>query len=92
MQPVPGGSLFEVDTPGLFTVVSAHQRLQLAANLFDRRITEVNKSRLAQIKPGADTPIGAHRSFAFDSWFALLLIAALLLMCEWWSWNRRMTV
>ena len=92
MQPVPGGSLFEVDTPGLFTVVSAHQRLQLAANLFDRRITEVNKSRLAQINLGADTPIGAHRSFAIDSWFALLLIAALLLIFEWWSWNRRMTV
>ncbi|MBI3528977.1 MAG: BatA domain-containing protein [Betaproteobacteria bacterium] len=92
MQPIPGGSLFEVDTPGLFTVVSAHQRLRVAANLFDRRITDVNKSRLAQIKPDADTPIRTNPSFAFDSWFALLLIAALLLMFEWWSWNRRMTV
>ena len=92
VQTIPGGSLFEVDKPGLFTVVSAHQRLQVAANLFDRRITEVNKSRLAQINPDADTLIGPHRSFAFDSWFALLLVAALLLMFEWWSWNRRMTV
>jgi hypothetical protein len=72
--------------------VSAHQRLRVAANLFDRRTTDVNKSRLAQIKPGADVPIGAHQSIAFDTGLALLLGATLLLLFEWWSWNRRMTV
>jgi hypothetical protein len=92
VQPIPGGSLFGVDTPGLFTVISAHQRLRVSANLFDRRITDVNKSRLAQIKPDADTPIDANPSSVFDSWLAFLLVAALLLMFEWWSWNRRMTV
>jgi hypothetical protein len=91
-QSIAGGSVFEVDAPGLFTVVSAHQRLRVAANLFDRRTTDVNKSGLAQIKPGADAPIGAHQSIAFDTGFALLLGAALLLLFEWWSWNRRMTV
>ena len=91
-QSTAGGSLFEVDAPGLFTVVSAHQRLRLAANLLDRRISDVNNSRLAQVKPGPEAPIGANRSFAFDSWFALLLAGALLLLFEWWSWNRRMTV
>ena len=89
---IAGGSVFEVDAPGLFTVVSAHQRLRVAVNLFDRRITDVNKSRLAQFKPGADAPIGAHQLLAFDTTFALLLAAALLLLFEWWSWNRRMTV
>lgn len=89
---IAGGSVFEVDAPGLFTVVSAQQRLRVAANLFDRRTTDVNKSRLAQIKPGADVPIGAHKSIAFDTELALLLGATLLLLFEWWSWNRRMTV
>ncbi len=87
-----GGSLFEVDVPGLFTVVSAHQRLRLAVNLLDRRISDVNNSRLAQVKPDPEALIAAKRSFAFDPWFALLLAAALLLLFEWWSWNRRMTV
>jgi hypothetical protein len=91
-QPIAGGSLFEVDAPGLFTVVSAHQRLRVAANLFDRRITDVNKSGLTQMKADADPAIDANRSFALDSWFALLLAAAMLLLFEWWSWNRRMTV
>ena len=92
VQSIPGGSMFEVDTPGLFTVVSAHQRLRVAANLLDRRITDVNNSRLASVKPDADRPVDAARSFAFDSWFALLLAAALLLLFEWWAWNRRITV
>ncbi len=91
-QSIPGGSLFEVDAPGLFTVVSANQRLRVAVNLLDRRTTDVNKSGLAQFKPGADVPIEAHPSLAFDTTFALLLAAALLLWFEWWSWNRRMTV
>ena len=91
-QSIAGASVFEVDAPGLFTAVSAHQRLRVAANLFDRRITDVNKSGLAQFKPGADAPIGAVQSILFDPSFALLLAAALLLLFEWWSWNRRMTV
>ena len=91
-QSIAGGSVFEVGAPGLFTVVSAHERLRVAANLFDRRTTDVNKSGLAQIKPGADEPIGGHQLIAFDTGFALLLGAALLLLFEWWSWNRRMTV
>ena len=91
-QSIAGGSVFDVDAPGLFTVVSAHQRLRVAANLFDRRTTDVNNSGLAQFKPGADVPIGTHQSITFDTGFALLLGAALLLLFEWWSWNRRMTV
>jgi hypothetical protein len=91
-QAIPGGSVFEVDAPGLFTVVSAQQRLRVAANLFDRRTTYVNKSALAQFEPGAPGPIGVNRPIAFDTWFALVLGAALLLLCEWWSWNRRITV
>jgi hypothetical protein len=91
-QAIAGGSMFEAGAPGLFTVVSAHQRLQVAANLFDRGITDVNKSALAQIKPDVDGPTGSQRSIAIDAWFALLLGAVLMLLFEWWSWNRRMTV
>ncbi len=91
-QSIGGGSVFEVEAPGLFTVLSAHQRLRVTANLFDRRTSDVNKSRLAQMAPGADAPTSANPSIAFDTGFVLLLAAALLLLFEWWSWNRRMTV
>ncbi|MEO8156564.1 MAG: BatA domain-containing protein [Betaproteobacteria bacterium] len=91
-QSIAGGSLLEVDTPGLYTAVSAHQRLRMAANLFDRRISDVNKSALAAMKPDPDQPVTLAPWLAFDASFVLLLVAALLLLFEWWSWNRRMTV
>jgi hypothetical protein len=91
-QSIAGGSVFETDAPGLFTAVSAHQRLRVAANLFDRRVTDVNKSALAQNKPGTEAPAVAHRSIPIDASFVLLLASALLLLFEWWSWNRRVTV
>jgi hypothetical protein len=91
-QSIAGGSLLEVDTPGLYTAVSAHQRLRIAANLFDRRISDVNKSALAAMKPDPDLPVTLAPWLAFDASFVLLLVAALLLLFEWWSWNRRMTV
>jgi hypothetical protein len=92
VQSIAGGSLFEVDAPGLFTVVSGHQRLRVVANLFDRQITDVNKSWLARNKPETDIFDGANAALAFDAWFVLLIAAASLLLFEWWSWNRRMTV
>ncbi|MEO8166007.1 MAG: hypothetical protein ABI619_11490, partial [Betaproteobacteria bacterium] len=91
-QATAGGSLFEVNAPGLFTIVSAHQRQQVAANLFDRHTTEVNKSTLRQIQPAAEAPSDANRSLPLDPASALLLAAALLLLAEWWSWNRRLTI
>ena len=30
--------------------------------------------------------------FPFDPWAALLLASTFLLLFEWWSWNRRVTV
>jgi hypothetical protein len=91
-QSIAGGSVFETDAPGLFTAISAHRRLRVAANLFDRRVTEVNKSALAQNKPGTAASAVAHRSIPIDASFALLLACALLLLFEWWSWNRRVTL
>lgn len=90
-QSIPGGSLFEVSEPGMFTVVSASQRLRVAANLLDRRVTDVNRSPLAPVQSAANEPAQGLR-FPFDSWAALLLAAALLLVFEWWTWNRRVTV
>jgi hypothetical protein len=91
-QAIARGSLFEADAPGLFVVVPAHQRLWVAANLFDRRISAVNNSSLAQSEPREDPPADVHRFDASETAFALLLAAALLSLFEWWSWNRRMTV
>ncbi|HEX7953311.1 MAG TPA: hypothetical protein VF523_09630, partial [Burkholderiales bacterium] len=90
-RPIAGGTLFEADTPGLYTAVSALQRVPVAVNLFDRRITDVNASTLARIDPGGDAGSNARYWPDLDASFVLMLAAALLLF-EWWSWNRRTTV
>jgi hypothetical protein len=90
-QAIPGGTLFEVTEPGMFTVVSASRRLRVAANLLDRRVTDVNRSPLAPLQAQAIEPAQALR-IPLDPWVALLLAASLLLGFEWWTWNRRVTV
>jgi hypothetical protein len=87
-----GGSLFEAQAPGLFTAVSARERVRIAANLLDRRITDVNRSNLSPFKPLQAVPTTVRMRSSFDAWSVLLLAAALLLLAEWWSWTRRLTV
>jgi len=91
VQAIPGRTLVEVTEPGIYTAVSASQRLRVAANVLDRRVTDVNRSPLAALQPAAIEPPRSTR-FPLEPWMALLLAAALLLLFEWWSWNRRATV
>lgn len=91
-QAIPAGSMFEVQSPGLFTAVSAHGRVRVTANLFDRRTTDVNRSTLPKFRPTPAAPDGGRKLVAIDAWFVLLLASALLLLAEWWSWTRRLTV
>jgi hypothetical protein len=90
-QAIPGGTVFEVTEPGMFTAVSASQRLRVVANLLDPRVTDVNRSPLAPLQSPAIESAQAPR-LPFDPWAALLLAALLLLVFEWWTWNRRVTV
>lgn len=91
-QAIPGGSIFEAQSPGLFTAVSAHGRMRVAANLLDRHVTEVNLSSLAPFQPMQAAAEPVRMPAAIDAWFVLLLLGALLLFVEWWSWTRRLTV
>ncbi len=91
VQAIPGRTLVEVTEPGIYTAVSASRRLRVAANVLDRRVTDVNRSPLAALQSAAIEPPRPMR-FPLEPWMALLLAAALLLVFEWWSWNRRATV
>src|SRR6185503_15284137 len=75
-QPIPGGTLVEVTEPGMFTAVSTSQRLRVAANLLDRRVTDVNRSPLAPLQSLGPQPAPPLR-FPLDAWTVLLLAAGL---------------
>jgi hypothetical protein len=92
VQAVPGASLLELDEPGFLTAVTANRRLRIAANLLDVKVTDLNRSSLPVARPEAGAQTAALPALPFEPWAALLLLAALLLGFEWWSWNRRVTL
>ena len=84
-----GATLVALDDPGLYAARAGERRLRVAVSVSDPSVTAVNASRLAD-QPAAPA-LQARRS-NFAPWRALLLAAALLLVLEWWSYNRRLTV
>jgi hypothetical protein len=82
---------FNADRPGIYTAVNADNRIRIAVNLLDRAVTEVNRSSLEAVSAGAAER--AHESWSLlDWWTMLLLAAAALLLFEWITYNRRVTV
>ena len=87
---VPGGALFEARAPGLYTAMTGSERLRIAVNLLDARVTAVNASTLASAAQAP--PRALVRVARAEPWILLLAAAALLLALEWWTYNRRVTL
>jgi Ca-activated chloride channel family protein len=88
---VPGATLIEAEQPGFYTAIALDRRLRVAVNVADPAVTAVNSGRLAAERAAPAPPASAAR-WAANPWSALLLIAALLLVLEWWTYNWRITV
>jgi len=88
---VPGATLIQADEPGFYTAIAPDQRVRVAVNVTDAAVTAVNASRLAG-ESAAPLSAASAGPWATNPWFALLLLAAALLVIEWWAYNRRMTV
>jgi len=88
---VPGATLIQADEPGFYTAIAPDQRVRVAVNVTDAAVTAVNASRLAG-ESTASVASASSRRWATSPWLALLLLAAALLVIEWWAYNRRMTV
>ncbi|MEO8628567.1 MAG: BatA domain-containing protein [Betaproteobacteria bacterium] len=88
---VPGATLIEAAQPGFYTGIAADRRVRMAANVLDPRVTRVNDSSLAATPaPAPKAAVAARMTSA--PWTTLLVIAALLLAFEWWTYNRRFTL
>jgi hypothetical protein len=85
---VSGVTLFEAEQPGLYTAVAGDRRVRVAVNVADPAVTSVNASRPAA-QPLA---IGWQPRWPAKPWPLLLLTGVLLLLLEWWTYNRRLTV
>ena len=84
---------FSPNGPGLFTVHGSGGQIVVAANLTSPRVSAVNDSMLGQLSESPDIeryPIGVVSGS--ELWPLLVLIALVLLLVEWWTYHRRMTV
>lgn len=90
-----GRTVFEADRPGLYTATTGDHRLHVAVNAVDLSVSEINASPLPAEVPdpvfGAVTAV--ERSSGLEElWMMLLTGAALLVVAEWWTYHRRLTV
>jgi len=90
---VPGATLFTAKAPDFFTAEAGGRRVRVLVNVLDPAVTDVNASRLpmAPDRAGADPPseVPAPRT---APWLVLLAVAAALMVAEWWTYHRRVTL
>ena len=94
--PLSDRTVFMADQPGLYTVVAeGDRRLRVAVNLASVERTSVNDSGLAsdELTAAASTVLaGAEPGPSQELWVFLLLLALFLVVAEWVTYHRRLTV
>ena len=93
--PLSNHTVFMADQPGLYTVAQGDRRLRVAVNLASTARTSVNDSGFAsdEITSTASTVLaGTEVGPSEELWMALLLLALFLVVVEWVTYHRRLTV
>ena len=87
VQSAGRGLQFDAPEPGIYTALFARGTAVVTVNLLSPEVTQINDSIL---EPAARTV--PSLSSGFDPWPALLLAAVALLLLEWVTYHRRLTV
>lgn len=94
--PLSNRTVFMADQPGFYTLVSENdRRARVAVNLASTERSSVNDSGLAsaEITAAASTVVaGAEPGPSDELWILLLLLALLLVVAEWVTYHKRVTV
>jgi hypothetical protein len=90
-----GRTSFSPGAPGLYSVKGSGGELMVSANLLSPRITAVNDSSFAGREGSEPGRTGAESTSSRERgelWVGLVLFALALLLLEWWTYHRRLTV
>ena len=81
---------FAPAAPGLYSVTGGARKVVVSANLLSPRVSAVNASVLSPESAGEGRGTGsASRG---ELWIGLVLLALALILVEWWTYHRRLTV
>jgi len=84
---------FNPKAPGLYSVRTADGELVVSANLLSPKVSAVNASAFAGESLDAGRVDYLTGSVGGgEPWLVLILVALVLLLIEWWTYHRRMTV
>jgi len=89
---VPGGTLFTLPASDFATVEAEGVRMRVAVNTTDPAITDINASALPPDTVSVPTSAGATAVAAAQWWPALLILAGVLMLVEWLTYHRRVTI
>jgi len=94
--PLTDRTVFVADEPGLYTATRGTRRLRVAVNLADRELSAVNASSFdpgarSAAAPGLLSAVGPA-GWGEELWILLLIVATLLVIGEWFTYHRRITV
>ncbi len=84
-----GQTVIEAAEPGLFTATEDGRRVRVAANLADRRFSDVNRTSFSNRSNGIQAALPVLGN---EMWFYMLLLALFLVGAEWWTYHRRITL
>jgi hypothetical protein len=87
-QVIAGRTIFEAPEPGLYTATAGNSRIQLAVNVEDRAISNVNGSVFTDNSAVLSEQSWLRR----ELWFYMLIAAILLITAEWFTYHRRVTL
>lgn len=88
-------TVFVAEEPGLYTAQRGTRRLRVAVNLSDRQRSLVNATSFGPDDAGAAPSVlaaAAPSGWDDELWILLLAVAAALVIGEWFTYHRRLTV
>lgn len=86
------GTSFQATRPGVYTVTGAGRRLQVICNVLDPNYAQINRSRLGSQEADRVHADSSSNGWPIEPWIVLLVLGAALLVADWATFSRRITV
>jgi Aerotolerance regulator N-terminal len=83
---------FAPSAPGLYAVKGKDREMVVSANLLSPRVSAVNDSVLRDQPPAPGVARAARSGLFSEIWMGLIVFALVVILVEWWTYHRRITV
>ena len=87
-----GRTIFQAVSPDVFTIDGAGTQVRVVVNSLDPDYAQINRSRYANEASIHTANATSRAGWKAQPWVVLLVLGALLLLVEWFTFTRRVTV